>query len=147
MEIRDMRPEEVRSLLDRVHLGRLACVKNGQPHITPVSFVLDGSNLFAFGTVGRKIDWMRENPLVCVAFEDIRSAQSWEVVLVEGRYEELADASDPLYARAFSLLQKYPMWWEPGYVRIHVKCADRPLKPVYFRIAIASAKGRCAVAG
>lgn len=145
MQIRDMSPDEVRSLLDRAHLGRLACAKNGQPHVTPLSFVHEGASLFAFSTVGRKIDWLRENPLVCVEFEDIRSAQSWEVALVEGRYEELTDVSDPLCAHAFSLLQKRPMWWEPGYVHTRVGGADRPLEPVYFRIAIAIAKGRCAV--
>ena len=144
MQIRDMRPDEVNSLLDRAKLGRLACSRNGQPHIAPLSFVREGSSLFAFTTVGRKIDWMRENPHVCVEFEDIRSAQSWEVVLIEGSYEELAD-SDPRCAHAFSLLQKRPMWWEPGYVHTHVGGADRALEPVYFRIAIASAKGRCAI--
>lgn len=146
MQIRDLTPSEVTELLDRAHLGRLACACNGQPHIAPLSFVHEKGSLFAFSTLGRKISWMRENPLVCVEFEEVHSRQSWSVVLVEGRYEELPDASDPASARAFSLLAKQPMWWEPGYVRTQMSGGVRSLEPVYFRIAIQEAKGRCSLA-
>ncbi|HJR55114.1 MAG TPA: pyridoxamine 5'-phosphate oxidase family protein [Rhizomicrobium sp.] len=141
MKIRDMTSIEVTELLDRVHLGRLACSHNGQPHITPLSFVHEQGSLFAFSTLGRKIAWMRDNPLVCVEFEEVQGAQSWNVVLVEGRYEELV-ASHALYGRAFSLLERRPMWWEPGYVQAHVHGQMRRLEPVYFRIAVTRAEGR-----
>jgi nitroimidazol reductase NimA-like FMN-containing flavoprotein (pyridoxamine 5'-phosphate oxidase superfamily) len=141
MKIRDMTSIEVAELLGRVHLGRLACARDGQPHIAPLSFVHEKGSLFAFSTIGRKITWMRENPLVCVEFEEVQDAQSWNVVLVEGRYEELA-VSDPLYHHAFSLLERRPMWWQPGYVPAQVQGQMRHLEPVYFRIAITREVGR-----
>ena len=48
-----------------------------------------GNCLYAFSTIGQKIEWMRENPKVCLEVEEIDDQSHWTTVLVIGRYEEI----------------------------------------------------------
>jgi uncharacterized protein len=66
MLITKMRIGECRDMLARLDFGRLACVSNNRPYIVPIYFSYDAERLYSFSTLGRKIEWMRENPLVCV---------------------------------------------------------------------------------
>jgi hypothetical protein len=36
--------------------------------------------LYSFATIGRKVEWMRANPLVCVEVDEIVSRQKWQTV-------------------------------------------------------------------
>ncbi len=78
-----------RELLERATIGRLACVKDDQPYVVPLSFVYNGVYLYSFTTAGQKIDYMRLNPRVCVEFDEISSTNKWQSVIVIGRFEEL----------------------------------------------------------
>jgi hypothetical protein len=140
MRIHDMDRLEIGSMLERVHLGRLACALDGQPHVTPLFFIHEGESLFAFSTRGRKIDWMRQNPNVCVEFEEVQNPHEWSVLLVEGRYEELPEDAQHLGNHALALLQKRAAWWEPAAIRM--PDAAHGLEPVFFRVAISHASGR-----
>jgi len=82
------------ALLQRVHLGRIACVQESQPYITPVSFVYHDDCIYSFSTVGKRIHWMRANPLVCVEIESIVNRQCWQTIIASGMYEELPDTND-----------------------------------------------------
>ena len=130
-------------LLSRMRLGRLACSHDGQPYITPIYFAYDNNYLYSFSTLGQKIVWMRVNPLVCVEADELVSQDDWATVVVFGKYEELPDT--PEYEiprkRAWGLLQRQPMWWEPGYVKTVLDNKIRPLEPVYFRIHINQMSG------
>jgi len=66
MVISEMSAEECRDLLARVGFGRLASAHLNQPYIVPIYFAYDRDRLYGFTTLGRKIEWMRSNPLVCV---------------------------------------------------------------------------------
>ena len=65
-------------------------------------------------------------------------------MIVLGKYEELPDT--PEYEahrkRAHDLLQRRPVWWEPGYVKIVLDEKTRPIEPIYFRIHIDQISGR-----
>src|SRR5664279_4963914 len=87
--IKEMDRESCTALLSRVRLGRLACAHEGQPYITPMFWVPEGDCLYSFSTPGQKIRWMRQNPRVCIEFEEISSARDWATVIVLGRFEEL----------------------------------------------------------
>ena len=60
----------------------------------PISYSFDAARdcLYCFSAVGQKILWMRDNPKVCVQFEEIHDKDHWATVLVFGRYEELLDS-------------------------------------------------------
>ncbi len=144
MVIRELTRQESLDLLTRIHLGRLACARANQPYVVPISFAYHYNSLYCATTIGQKIEWMRENPLVAVEVDEIFSAQQWESVIVSGRYEEFSDTPETRDLRqlAWGLLQETnKLWWEPGYVKTILGDAERPLAPLYFRIHIGRITG------
>ena len=143
MVIRELTRQASLDLLARNHLGRLACARGNQPYVFPMFFACHDNSLYCASKIGQKIEWMRENPLVAVEVDEIDSAQQWASVMVQGRYEELADAPETGDRRqlAWSLLQKRKLWWEPGYVKTILGGTKRPMTPVYFRVRIEQVTG------
>jgi len=138
MIIRELTWQESLAVLGRVHLARLACAKANQPYLVPISFAYHENSLYCVSTVGQKIEWMRENPLVAVEVDEIENAQHWESVLVLGRYEEIPQTPETRDERqlAWSLLQARELWWEPACVETILGGAERPMAPLYFRIRV-----------
>ena len=143
MLIQSMTRQASIELLERAKLGRLACAHEGQPYITPIVFAYDGDWLYSFSTLGQKVDWMRANPQVCLEADEILNREDWATVIVFGQYEELPDT--PAHAahrrQAYELLKRRAAWWEPGYVKTVLDGKERPLEPLYFRIAIEKISG------
>jgi nitroimidazol reductase NimA-like FMN-containing flavoprotein (pyridoxamine 5'-phosphate oxidase superfamily) len=144
MNIRDLEIEECRDVLVRTQLGRLACSHEGQPYIVPFYFGYDGYKyIYAFSTIGKKIEWMRANPLVCIEVDDIKGQNDWRSIIISGRYEELPDTPEFEAKRVFAheLLSKHPMWWQPALSagRHRGRTAE---KSIYFRILVESISGR-----
>lgn len=143
MLINKMRPQECRELLARLGFGRLACARDNQPYILPIYFAYEPDHLYGFATFGRKIEWMRLNPLVCVQADEILSHRNWASVIIRGRYEELLDT--PEYAKernhAQSLLGKRSLWWRTGYVASKIRGPAKSAKPVFYRIHVAEITG------
>ena len=139
MVVKDMSRESAIALLQSVHLGRIACVRESQPYITPLQFAYQDHYLYSFATVGKRIEWMRANPLVCVEVERIESRQRWHTIVVSGVYEELPSTNEYLERQtlAYNLLSKVANWWEPGFVKTTHQGAVRPLETGNFRIKIA----------
>src|SRR5258707_3187987 len=138
MLIHDLTPQASIDLLARVRLGRLACAHEGQPYITPIYWAYDDNYLYSFSTLGQKITWMRANPLVCVEADELVSPRDWATVIVFGRYEELPKTREyeAHRKRAYDLLQRRPMWWEPGFVKTELDGKSRPIEPVDFAVHI-----------
>ena len=143
MLIHDMTRQASIDLLARTRLGRLACAHGSQPYITPIYCAYDDNCLYSFSTLGQKITWMRANPLVCVEADELASPQDWATVIVFGKYEELPDKPqhEVHRRRAYDLLERRPMWWEPGYVKTVLHGKTRPLEFMYFRIRIDQISG------
>ena len=143
VRIRELTEEESLGLLQASQLGRLACARHEQPYIVPIhfSFDADSKSLYAFATVGQKIDWMRENPKVCVEVEDVADKNHWTTVVVFGRYEELGDSPDHAAARkrAQELFQARPEWWYPAAAKSDSR---EPHAMVLYRIRIDRVTGR-----
>jgi nitroimidazol reductase NimA-like FMN-containing flavoprotein (pyridoxamine 5'-phosphate oxidase superfamily) len=140
MMIEDITSQACIELLKRTGIGRLACVKDSQPYIVPISFAYSANSIYSFTTVGQKVDWMRANPLVCLQVDEIITRRHWQSVVVFGKYKELTDNQDR--ATAHDLLAKPANWWEPGYATTLVEGQTRPLEPIYFRISISRLTGR-----
>jgi len=83
MRIVELSQDECKELLNRVSLGRLACSLENQPYVVPVCFAYEPEYLYVFSTVGQKIEWMRQNPKVCLQADEIGSRSSWASVLVK----------------------------------------------------------------
>lgn len=58
--------QECQELLERVSFGRLACALDNQPYVVPVAFAYEPGSIYVFSTAGKKIEWMRQNPKVCL---------------------------------------------------------------------------------
>lgn len=144
MLIREMTETECRHALERVTFGRLACARDNQPYVVPISFAYDGRHLYGFSTPGQKIEWMRSNPLICLEMEERTSRDQWISVVVSGRYQELPDTPEFAADRvvAHEALQKHAMWWEyaaiPG---AEWRRKPAPFTPVFYRVHITKMTG------
>ena len=144
MLVHELSADECLAVLACSDFGRLACAHGNQPYIVPVFYAFEASRrcLYAFSTVGQKIEWMRENPLVCVEVEDIRDKTHWTTVLVFGRYEELTDTPEDTAARhaAQRLFQERPEWWLPAAAKVPTR--EEHGRIVVYRIQIDRMTGR-----
>lgn len=134
MIIQDITSEMCIDLLKRTNIGRLACVKDLQPYVVPISFVFSANFIYGFSTIGQKVEWMRANPLVCLEVDEIVSRQNWRTVVIFGKYMELSNQEDR--TTAHDLLAKSANWWEPGYAKTVIDGKTRPMEPIYFSISI-----------
>ncbi len=147
MKIEELEIDECWYVLEQTKVGRLACSMDNQPYIVPFNFAFDrGKYLYAFSTIGQKIRWMRENPLVCVEVEDLENGEDLTTLIIFGKYEELPDLPEFESKRIYAheLLSRRPMWWQPACVAGKHR-TDSDEKPVYFRIFIEKITGRRAV--
>jgi uncharacterized protein len=146
MRIEELTDTECREFLEHTNLARLACSHRDQPYIVPIYFDFDGKALYSFSMEGRKIEWMRSNPNVCVEVDQIVDQFDWTTVVVFGRYEELRETPDyeALRDRAARLFRQRPDWWLPAAGRVSVQ--DPRQVPVVFRIRVTSVHGRRAIA-
>ena len=85
-----MSEAEIDAMLARHQVGRLGCTANDRPYVVPVNYVYDGSNIYCYSAPGRKIDTMREQPLVAFEVDEIESDSTWRCVIIEGTFHELA---------------------------------------------------------
>jgi nitroimidazol reductase NimA-like FMN-containing flavoprotein (pyridoxamine 5'-phosphate oxidase superfamily) len=144
MQIHELSARECHEVLNHATIARLATAQENQPYVVPIHVYFDGADLYSFATLGRKIDWMRANPKVCVEVEDVIDRFHWRTVVVLGRYDELVDgpAYEKFRRRAHALFQNRPEWWQPAATHI-----DQPdfRMPVIYRIAIDHITGRLAL--
>jgi nitroimidazol reductase NimA-like FMN-containing flavoprotein (pyridoxamine 5'-phosphate oxidase superfamily) len=143
MLITKIRGRECREILTRLSYGRLACSCNNRPYIVPIYFAFETDRLFCFSTLGRKIEWMRENPLVCLEADEVRGHDDWVSVIVMGRYLEIPNMRE--YAKnreqVRSLLQKRSLWWQSGYTASQIRRKGKPSVPVFYTIQIEEMSG------
>jgi uncharacterized protein len=147
MIISELGRKECQQLLARSNFGRLGCARNNQPYVVPIYFAFQPDRLYAFATLGRKIEWMRGNPQVCVQVDEVHSHYEWSSVIVTGRYEELPDTPPYQEARreAQQQLEKRALWWQTGYVaHRHREGADSNT-PVFYCIHVEDISGLRAV--
>jgi nitroimidazol reductase NimA-like FMN-containing flavoprotein (pyridoxamine 5'-phosphate oxidase superfamily) len=144
VNIHELTRSECLELLRRTPVARLACARNSQPYVVPVSLYFndEDTSLYGFSTVGQKIVWMRDNPHVCVEFDEIVDRLHWTSVIVTGMYEELRHAPDTarIQERAMKIFQGQPSWWLPGSATLPRETAHD--HPVVYRIRLVSMSGR-----
>jgi uncharacterized protein len=149
MWIRTLTMLECSKVLADNRLGHLACTKDGRPYVVPFSYVYADNHLYAFSLPGKKIDWMRLNPLVSVSVveREREPAREWKSVIVDGRYEELPDRIGHKAERdhAWSLLSRrggYADWSEPGVLKPGTPPQSDHSTYVFYRILVDQVSGR-----
>ena len=144
MLIHELTADECRAVLGRATYGRLGCARGDQPYVVPFIFHLHpaGTCVYSFSTLGQKIDWMRENPKVCVEVDEVADQLHWTSVLALGRYEEIRDAQhdEALRKQAEDLFRHRAAWWLPALGK--VASGEEHHSPVVFRILIDKLTGR-----
>ena len=141
MWMRELTPAECAELLAAHRLAHLACSKDGQPYVVPIHYAWSDNALYAFSLPGRKVEWMRTNPLVSVLVEVHDSGRGWTSVVAN---EELPDriGFKRQRDRAWSLLSAHANWWEPGGLKPAIPMPSPSEPPVFFRISIDQTSGR-----
>lgn len=144
MHVRTLSNNECTHLLTANWMGFLACSKKDQPYIVPIHYAYADAHIYAFSMPGRKIEYMRANPLVSMLVDRRGEGRGWTSVLAEGRYEELPDRIGHKVAldHAWSLLSKHNDWWEPGALKpVELPISDHS-QHVFFRILVDRVSGR-----
>lgn len=143
MLITEMSTNECQEFLLRIGVGRLACTNNNQPYIVPMYFAYESDNLYAFSTVGRKIEWMRVNPRVCVEVDEITNQSSWTSVILAGRYQELPETPEwsSERNRAYKLLEKRTLWWATAHAARQLQVGHEPFLSIFYCIHIDTMTG------
>lgn len=108
MFVRVMSREECQGVVAAGDLARLACCRDDQPYIVPITYAHSGNRLYCFSMPGQKIDWMRSNPKVSLQIAEFASNRQWKSVVVTGRYQELPATQGCHHERihAWSLREK-----------------------------------------
>jgi nitroimidazol reductase NimA-like FMN-containing flavoprotein (pyridoxamine 5'-phosphate oxidase superfamily) len=144
MIVRTLSALECTSLLKANRLARLACAQDGRPYVVPIHYAYADNHFYAFSMPGKKIEWMRSNPLVCLQIDQRGEGHAWRSVVADGRYEELPDRLGHKLQRerAWSLLSKHVDWWEPGGLKPVTPPMSDQSPHVFFRILIEQVSGR-----
>jgi len=141
-----MTEAECRAFLASASLGRLGCSLDSQPYVVPIYFAYEPGYIYILSTLGRKIEWMRANPKVCVEADEIANESQWISVIASGRYQELPE---PQYTgerkHAEKLLGKRYRWWQNALGERQLRLGDDLIAPLFFRICIDSMTGLRAV--
>jgi nitroimidazol reductase NimA-like FMN-containing flavoprotein (pyridoxamine 5'-phosphate oxidase superfamily) len=98
---------EALEFLREAMVAHLGVVLDGEPYVTPMSFVLDGRRLLFRTKPGKRFEAIENNPRVCVEvshFDD--ESGDWVSVVVKGTAVERTD--EPTASHAVEmLLEKY----------------------------------------
>lgn len=142
MAIKEMSETECRAFLTRAHIGRLACALNDQPYVVPISVACEEDYIYSFSTIGRKIEWMRKNPKVCVQLDELPAPPRWISVIATGLYQELSVPQfESERAHAHKLLERRSRWWLNALAERDLKSRSELIDPLFFRIRIESLTG------
>jgi nitroimidazol reductase NimA-like FMN-containing flavoprotein (pyridoxamine 5'-phosphate oxidase superfamily) len=142
MLISEISEKDCHDVLGRAFLARLGCARNDQPYVIPVGFAYEGDYLYVFATFGKKIEWMRDNPKVCLQVDEINGRADWTSVIVNGVYEELPEprfTDERSHAR--KLLEKRHQWWLNALAERRTQLPDGAIAPIFFRVHIDSISG------
>jgi nitroimidazol reductase NimA-like FMN-containing flavoprotein (pyridoxamine 5'-phosphate oxidase superfamily) len=148
MLLTELSKQECHELIARLGYGRLACARDNQPYIVPVYFACEGDRIYGFGTMGKKIEWMRANPRVCVEADEVNSHNDWSSVVIQGRYQELPETPEfaSLRLHAQAALEKRHLWWQTGFAAAQTRVKfDRDI-PVFYCVHIEEISGHRAAA-
>ncbi len=99
--------DEARQFLNEAMVAHIGVVSNGDPYVSPMSFVLDGHQILFRTKPGKRFEAIVANPKVSIEvsrFDD--ETGDWISVIIQGRAEERTDPATTTRAVEM-LLDKY----------------------------------------
>lgn len=86
--------EEALAILEDSPVAHLGMIDDGEPYVTPMSFVVEGEKILFRTMAGKKLDALRENPSVCIeASRYDEETGDWASVIVKGVARETDEES------------------------------------------------------
>jgi nitroimidazol reductase NimA-like FMN-containing flavoprotein (pyridoxamine 5'-phosphate oxidase superfamily) len=95
-----------RLILEEAPTAHLACVADGEPYVTPLSFVMIDGTCYLRTSEGRRLSALRQDPRVCVEVSRPTLGEGWESVVFWGE-ARLVDDLDTRAAVVAALIHKY----------------------------------------
>jgi len=123
---------------------------DNRPYIVPTYFAYGLDHIYAFATIGQKIEWMRLNPLVCGKGDEMQSEEDWASVVVRGRCEELLEKPEyysETRRKAQASLEKRFLWGQEGFAAARTRQELSRNIPVFYCIHIEEITGHRASVG
>ncbi len=98
---------KAREFLDRSLVAHIGVVIDGEPYVTPMSFVLDGNRILFRTKPGRRFSGITANPTVSVeASEFDEETGDWTSVIAKGT-AQIADDDETVQSALAGLFEKY----------------------------------------
>jgi uncharacterized protein len=138
---RDMEATEVRDLLARNHVGRLAYSFHDRVDIEPIHYVCHEDWLYGRTAAGTKLDQLERNRWVAFQVDEVEDLYEWRSVVVHGAFYQLSPEGAPWEREAWeSAIQSIRSLIPAAFT-----AADpTPFRNVVFRVAVQNASGRAA---
>lgn len=138
---RDLTPDEIRALLTRNHVGRIAFSFHDRVDIRPIHYVYHDNWLYGRTSPGDKLVTLRHNQWVAFEVDEVRGPFDWESVVAHGSFYHVGKEGTPhhleLKAEALELIRRFA----PATFR---ETDPVPFRTELFAIAIDSLSGRAA---
>jgi nitroimidazol reductase NimA-like FMN-containing flavoprotein (pyridoxamine 5'-phosphate oxidase superfamily) len=142
MLIKEISRQECLDTVSHASVGRLGCSFQDQPYVVPIYFAYEGEWIYVFSTFGKKIEWMRANPKVCVEIEEkVSESESIQRARQRTLRRVGRAAVHQERAHARQLLGKKHHWWLNAMAERRVGAEDQQVEPMFFRIHVDSATG------
>jgi len=143
----ELSEKEIEAVLTNNSVGHLGCTDGENVYIVPVNYRYDNHTVMCYSLVGLKIEMMRKHSTVCFEVEEIKDADYWKCVIINGVFEEIKDEEElkglrPHYTEY--LLRKHATLQAITQPAGH-EAADQPLNDaaqVLYRIRFTRVTGR-----
>lgn len=87
----DLTDEECLRLLDEGRVAHVACIADGEPYVTPISYVILDGRIHFRTALGRRIDALQRDPRLSISVVKLGDGGSWRSVIVSGRARIIED--------------------------------------------------------
>lgn len=137
----DLEHEECIRILDEGYVAHIGVVDDGEPYVTPMSYVMLRGDLYFRTGPGRRVDVLRANPRACVEVTILRENHGWESVLFAGDARFITEVNERADAVA-ALLHKYHTESPLGSSGSSVLAKDQPIVAITPGALTGRASGR-----
>ncbi|QJD98215.1 hypothetical protein HH214_21205 [Mucilaginibacter robiniae] len=145
--LRTLNDTEIQEVLKSNFLARIGCTDGTKVYVVPIHYHYEENAVLCYSLEGLKIDLMRKHTSVCLEVDEIRDANHWRCVVINGRYEEITNENElgdlrPRYTeylirQRVSLPSESPNADQLESTDLHSNTAQ-----VFFRIKYESISGR-----
>lgn len=98
---------EARKFLEAEPVAHIGVVADGEPYVTPMSFVMDGNRLLFRTKPGRRFNAIEANPIVSIEVSTFNDENGeWKSVVIRGKATPTTDA-ETARVTVEKLLSKY----------------------------------------